>query len=190
MSVKIKKSEFQKLYNIACGTWQKKFTEKFKDFLFQEELEFDKEFLVEMRQACTEEQLRVFNEIFQDFKEKDWTKVINSFSDICKYLGEKELSMEDFKFLPEKQRRSAYGKYRLELLTTLCNNGVKVDFSNRNQEKFYNWFENKNGKWVFCTVGGSAYFSDCSVGHYFLEEKYTKWAADKFYDIYLDILSQ
>lgn len=50
--IKIKKTEFQKLYDIACSSWKTKFDDKLKKFLFIDHVEFDESFIQEMRTAC------------------------------------------------------------------------------------------------------------------------------------------
>ncbi len=76
MEIKIKKKEFQKLFNIACATWKPKLEEKLKPFIFEDEITFEESFFNDMRGACTEDQLKIFNVIFK----------------VCKQLKEKEES--------------------------------------------------------------------------------------------------
>ena len=187
MSIKIKKTEFKELYNIACTDWQTKFRNKFNSSIFEEELEFTEDFLQEMQNACNDKQLKVFNKIFKSFIKEDLYKV-SSFSKICEKLGVIEWSIEDFTFLPEEMITPQFNLYRLSILTTFFNRGVKVDFSNRNQRKYYNYWELKDGKCGLCGVISICDYSDLPFSCYFLDVKAAKYCAEKFYNICTGIL--
>jgi hypothetical protein len=84
-TIKIKKKEFQKLYDIACNQWQPIFQEKFKEFLFEDYIEFDESFLLKMQKACTDPQLKVFNVIFKPYLEEVIDLFsINTYKKVCK----------------------------------------------------------------------------------------------------------
>ena len=68
--VTIKKSDFKKLHDLACSNWKTKLTNFIaRDFLYSDTIDFNSDFVSDMRKACTPEQLVVFKEIFGDFEE-------------------------------------------------------------------------------------------------------------------------
>jgi len=80
--ITVKKSEFKKLHMLACTEWKEKLTKIIADgFLYSDTIDFTEDFVTEMRNACTKEQLIVFKEIFKDFdvlsvnkkyKDREW----------------------------------------------------------------------------------------------------------------------
>lgn len=113
---------------------------------------------------------------------------IGSYSDICKALSIKELSLRDFKQYGE-QANKLLAHHQLFNITKYYNRNGKIDFSNQNQRKYYNYWEFKNGRWVFCCVYYHGSVSFCSGGFYFLNEADAKLCSSLFYDIYVEVLT-
>ncbi len=185
-TIKIKKSEFQKLYNIACNTWKPKFEEKFKNFLFSDTIEFEKDFLEDMRKACTEDQLKVFNVIFKAYlKEENDLFNIKDYSELCKKYKIKELKISDFKFLPKEEQEKSLAYHQIKTIERIYN-GIDwvLDWSNTNQYKYYPYFVYKVGSSL--VFYGSDCDSICCSGQvaYFKDEKTSTFVGKTFIDIY------
>lgn len=126
----INKSDFKKLYDIACKDWKGKFNDKFKEQTFEDNLSFDESFLKEMKTACDEKQLKVFNKLFSEFIDtSDFTK-FNTYSKVCKELNEEELEESDFKFLYKDQRKRSLAQAKINQLERFFNGKFKKDWTN------------------------------------------------------------
>lgn len=172
-TIKIKKTKFQKLYNIACNTWQPIFQEKFKDFLFEDYIEFDKSFLLQMKIACTSPQLKVFNTIFKDYLQDDIDLFkINTYEKVCKQLKEKEESC-------------SYKK--IKQIEKLFNENWKKDFKNKKQYKHYPYFEMTSSGLVFSGSYFIIFFFSGQVA-YFKDQETSDFVGETFRDIYEELL--
>lgn len=180
--MKVSKKDFKKLYDIACDNWKKKFEAQFKDQLFEDELEFSEEFLDEMQQACNESQLKVFKKIFGDYVSNDIFKV-TKYSEVCKRLNEKELSISDFYHLHKDDREKALANAQIKQLERFFNKGWKVDLKDRNQHKYWPYFEITALGLVFdaSCCGDSSFYG--RVG-YFCSEKVSNHVGKNFIHIY------
>ncbi len=170
--IKIKKVEFQKLYDIACSTWQTKFNEKFKKFLFSDSdsIEFEESYLEEMQKACDTKQLKVFMTIFKgQIKESKIAKVI-PYKDICKHLDRPVLTMSHFSFLPENQRKKAFRANRIGNLQDYFNDGWVPNWKDGNERKWWPYFVKRAGSWAFHRSDFSVGSSAGRVGFYRIEE--------------------
>lgn len=184
--ITIEKSTFKELYNIACEEWQKKFNEKFKEFNFSDTLEFSKDFLIEMKRACTTDQLPVFNKIFSDLLTSDIFKV-TTYSEVCKRLNVAELTIEDFKMFPEHQREKLFNTHRIMNLEDFFNEGKKLDWLNTNIEKYFPYFKRESCGWLFRDSYYGYGSSDAVVGFYQNRET-SDHVGTYFLDIYRGVL--
>ena len=183
--IKIKKKEFQKLYNIACTTWKPKFDEKFKNFLFEDYIEFDESFLKQMESACTADQLKVFKVIFKEYLKKELDLFsFDTYSKICKELKEKEYTLKDFDFLPEEYREKQLVFSQIKQIEKFFNQEWKADFKNSSQYKYYPYFE-------FETSGGLRFVRSVSYGQsfhvqvfFYKSEGISNFVGKTFIDIY------
>jgi hypothetical protein len=119
--VEIKKSEFKKLYDVACESWKAKFDEKFKSQMFSDNLEIEESFISEMRKACTKEQLHIFNKIFKDSTADILS--VKTYSEVCKHLKEKEYTLEDFKMFDFKDATRLLAELKIQQLERFFNQG-------------------------------------------------------------------
>lgn len=92
---------------------------------------------------------------------------IKNYSDVCKELKLKELTTKDFDFLPKDQQEKALAFHQIKNIETLFNGDWKKDWNNRNQVKYYPYFENKvTGGWVFLSSSEYYYYSLGQVAFY------------------------
>jgi len=113
---------------------------------------------------------------------------IKTYSDVCKELGVKELTIKDFNFLPVNQRDRALANHQIENISELFNEGWKPNFSNYNEYKYYPYFERKSSGWVFSDCYCRSYLSDVSSAFYFKSSEIATYCGKQFIDIYSKIL--
>lgn len=183
--IQIKKSEFKKLYDVACNTWKSKFDEMLKPFAFDDTISFEKSLLSDMQKACTAEQLLIFLKIFKLFlpKESDLF-TITQYSEVCKRLKIKELTIKDFAFLSTKREQlKALATHQIGNIEKLFNGKCIKNWNDKNQPKHYPWFEKKASGWVVGGVLGGCYHSGAGVGYYH-DSKTARYCGETFIDIY------
>lgn len=110
------------------------------------------------------------------FKEKLIDR-INSLDDIYKELGRKKPTIDDYKHLPQIKRERALNTQYIDDSAECLNEGVIMDFTNRNQRKYYNYFERTSSGWVLSFVRFNCYGSAVGSGFYFKDEETSRFAA-------------
>lgn len=81
-----------------------------------------------------------------------------------------------------------YRRDMLKLITIIkainfIDNGNKewiIDFDNRNQTKYYPWFEKKSSGWLLYTVGVSSYSSDVPAGLFYCKRNTAKIISKRY----------
>lgn len=188
--ITIKKEKFKKLYDIACINWKSKFDEKFKNQVFSDTLDFDEDFLLEMKNACTSEQMPVFIKIFKKFLPTSVLDIIK-YSEVCKRLGEAEITLDNFINLPKLVNiKKLVAIARVDQLMRFFNGNGEVDFNNKNQNqrKWIPYFEKKSSGWVFCYSDYHFFVSFAWVGLYKDEETANHIGRNFLEEIYSDLL--
>jgi hypothetical protein len=104
---------------------------------------------------------------------EDLFSKIKTYKQVCKELGEKELTENDFNFLPKDRIKKVLAYYKLQQIAALFNLGWKEDWDNRNQLKYYCYFDmavSCGGLGVdcdsYCAHGSSVYFKDKKTAEY------------------------
>ncbi len=186
--ITIKKSEFQKLYNLACSSWKTKFDEKFKNQLFSEELELEEVFLEEMEKACNTDQLKVFKTIFKEYQKEDLFS-IKTYKEVCKKLKIKELTEKDFKQFGEDSKKML-AFHKIKNLERVFNEKWVANWSNTSQYRYYPYFYYKNGSLVDGSVVGCCSDPDRFYGGvaFYKDSKTAVFVGEHFKDIYLDLI--
>jgi hypothetical protein len=183
-TIKIKKTEFKKLYDLACDGWKTKFNTMLNKFVFSDEVEFEQNFMEEMKNACNPKQLKVFESIFKDHLPKNLFH-INTYSKVCKELGVKELKLADFSFLDLAFRKKALAQAKIQQLEKLFNGSWIKDWNNRNQRKHYPYFVYNGKSWSVGVCGFVCGYSYAAVGFY-LDERTARFVGETFIDMYQD----
>ena len=101
--------------------------------------------------------------------------------DILNYHGIDKCEFD--KCLPFLAKQEVAFKY-LKLLIEALNDGWKPDLTDRNQNKWYNWFRMENGEFVF---HGTDYIfgrMDVPSALYFKSEELAIYCKDNFMDLY------
>ncbi len=168
----IKKSDFKELYDTACTTWIKKLDDYLKPYQFSEFIEFSESFVKEMKGACDTKQRVIFDKIFKEFKSDSLFDRIKTYSDVCKELGEKEITCP-------------YQK--IKQIEKLFNGDWKKDWTNRSQYKYYPYFE-------YSTSSGFGFYSSLSPSYsfsggvaFYKDQETSDYVGKTFIDIYKEL---
>lgn len=74
---------------------------------------------------------------------------------------------------------------KLEYCIKAINEGWRPDWSNKNQYKYYNWFEFKNGGWFLFSAGGGDFtYSICGFAFYYQTKEKAEFGAKNFMQYY------
>lgn len=76
----------------------------------------------------------------------------------------------------------------IKKITKVYNQGVKIDFNDKTQRKYYLYFEKTLTGWVLHGVHGDRYTAFLGSGHYFTSEKNARDAYSKFKDVWDEYL--
>jgi len=85
---------------------------------------------------------------------------IRDYKDICEELGEKELTLKHFRSIPVYLKVRLLARTQLEQIAKLVNREYKVDWKNKDQYKWYPYFE-------FAVGRGLVFRISHGDGHYF-----------------------
>jgi hypothetical protein len=113
---------------------------------------------------------------------------IKNYSDVCKELKLKELTIKDFSFLPIDQQLKSLSFHKLKNIEKLFAGDWKLSWKDKNQRKWYPWFEDKGLPGL--GFGRSSYSVDYSSGAvaYFSSEEISDFIGKTFLDLYKGIL--
>jgi hypothetical protein len=69
--------------------------------------------------------------------DKNIISQVGSYEDACKLLGRTPLSLEQFGFLPENQRQSAFSSHKIETTIEALKQGREFDWNDTDQPKWF-----------------------------------------------------
>lgn len=138
--VSIKKTDFKKLYDIACSGWKTNFDDYLKPFMFSDSIDFKQDFINQMRKACTTDQLPVFNELFGELDKNAF--ISEASPDFLEDISEELFGHSDIMQIaysaanginrPDLNGKSIYFKSSVELVLHKTNSGgTVVEIKNR-----------------------------------------------------------
>lgn len=112
---------------------------------------------------------------------------VKTYGDVCKFLPIKELTIEDFDFLPEEQRLKSLNFHKLQNIAKLFNGTWKINWKDSKQEKWYPWFDTNSSGLVFGGSGCDRGYSYGTVA-YFPDRETSDYIGKTFLDLYKGIL--
>ena len=106
---------------------------------------------------------------------------IKSFEDACMYLGLSETGL-----LGNNTDKNVIAYIKLKTVIEALNDGWKPDFTDHdhNQNKYYNYFEVKDGLFVFCDVNYNYRYMTVPAALYLKNSELAMYAKDNFLDLY------
>lgn len=140
------------------------------------------------RIAICEEEMAKLKKIIKEpidyIKEK-----VNSYSEVCKLLNEKEYTLSDFNWLPEYLRKKMLVTTKINQIAKLFNGDWKLEILDSNQEKWFPYFDIKAG--VGLVFYGSSYGYYASVGQvvYLRDKRTSDYIGNSFIEIYREFYS-
>lgn len=155
----------------------------------KEKLVIDLETVIKLYSTASKELKTILESIFGIQKLSPNLKDrIKTYSDVCKELNIPYLGIERFEYLPSWQRKRALYTHYLENIVKLFNEDWKVDFKDKNQRKYYCYFERNSSGWRLDVVDSQYYGSDCGSGFYFKNKEDAEYVGKQFIDIFSEIL--
>jgi hypothetical protein len=120
---------------------------------------------------------------------------VKSYQDACGILGVTPLTIENFGFLPEAQRLSAFGHHKVQTIATVLNEGHEFDWNSYDREhwKWYPYFDMET--YEGAPAGSGFSFYGCVYGYAgtilgsrlaYKTEDLARYAGTQFLDDYRD----
>ena len=114
-------------------------------------------------------------------------ETVKTYKDVCLELNEKEYSLNDFLFLPEKYRIKHLTTIQLQQISRLFNGDWVINWTNTEQYKHFPYFQKSGSGWRF---SGSLCYYDTTDGSvvYYQTSKIATFVGKQFLKIYIDYL--
>lgn len=96
-------------------------------------------------------------------------------------------------FLPyenpsNKFERAINANVKIQKIAEVLNEGWSANFDNKNEYKYYPYFEKKSSGWFFSNVSFSDDYASMGFGLYFKSSELAKYAGEQFIEIYREYL--
>jgi hypothetical protein len=167
-NMKLTVTDAKRIIDLACVNWKEQLAREWgANIVLNKEIEISEEFYKTMRNACTEKQHELFDEIFgEDFD----IFSVTTYEEVCRYLKES---------IAYNHNNRIERTIKLDQIERFFNQGWKPDINNPNQKKWYPYFVNtSSGDLIFsgsdcysCFRGVVAYYKNKEisdhVGKYF-----------------------
>jgi len=111
---------------------------------------------------------------------------VQNYTHFCKILGIKEVTLKDFSFLPEYQRKQAVANSKIMSIVKHANEGWIPDFANSSEYKYLPYFQKNRSGWSLGGVVAYYYSSYFSVWLFYKSRELANQYINKFIDIYLE----
>ncbi len=181
----INKKDFKQLYDVACHDWKLEFDKYLTKYVFSDTIDFEMSFIEKMKNACTSEQLPIFEKVFKSFLPKDEFEGIVNYSSFCKISGLKEWYLYEFEDHIDPKKSLA--QEQLSQIEYYFGKNWKKDWNNKNQNKYAPYFDIINGRLVFLDSSDSC-FSTYGGAAYFKDKKTSDFVGNIFLSIYENLL--
>ena len=146
--------------------------------------------LIKKYEKATKTQQSVLIELFgEDFFEVKVTDRVKTFEDACEVVGISS-TIPDFSHFRKKLRKSMAAHYKLMIIAEALNEGWEPDWNDKNQYKYYPWFEVLSSGFGFSDSGYGCDLTLTDVGSRlcFKSRELSTYAGKQFNDIYNDYL--
>jgi len=123
----------------------------------------------------------------KDFFSTNITDRVKTWDDVLEISGKDENDILPYRNPINKQQRSQNALAKIQLITDVLNEGTVFDFNNRNQPKYYPYFEKTPSGWVLVSCS-RCYGSVAGAGQHFKSSELAMYAGNTFIDIYREYL--
>jgi hypothetical protein len=187
----IKKEAFKELFDMACSTWKPRLEEALKPYIFLETVEFTKQFVEEIKKACTKEQLEVFNKIFKDYPKDNNKFDVTTYKEVCKRINEPMIEVAShYGALDDTSvnQKKLVAWLKIQQLKKFFNGDWKENFNDINQQKWFPYFSKVDGDSRGFEGSACRNRSYPSVAAYYKDEATSNHIGktEEFADIYKD----
>lgn len=126
------------------------------------------------------------------FKESDITGKIKSYEDACKHLGLDPDEQLPYKKPSTKRQRVANARMNLDIIAEALQNGWSPDWNNRDEKKWWPWFEWKKSGFAFSLSDCDLWFTRSTVSSRlcFPTEAVSDFFGKQFIDLHNEVLTK
>lgn len=187
MKTTIDKKDLKEIYDIACSTWKPIIEKYAQRNPFGCSVDFTKEEVNKMIQACDKNQLPIVKKVFDI---QDLTTKIKSVEDACKFLGEDDEEVVALRSLQSiNLPRNIVAEQEMVVVTRAINDRHEFDWDDSNEYKYFTWwYLGKNFR--LCCVGNYCSTSSCSARLCFTTRENAEFASKQFKNIYKDFMNK
>jgi len=150
-------------------------------------LEIKKDAALEAYKNTSKEGRKLLEDLFGNYQFQLITERIKTFEDV---LEELNLSSIDFKVVCQHLKIDEVAYRKLRLIVQCLNEGWKPDFTDKNQEKYYPWFEVNDAGSAYALSSNAPSRANATVGSHlcFKSRELALYAGKTFDKIYTDYL--
>lgn len=116
--------------------------------------------------------------------------MIKTMEDIYRINGTTYEEVIPFKDPKNKDQTSTNADALIKQITKAYNQGIVLNWLDKQQPKYYLWFERTTGEWVLRDVCGDYCDAHLGSGHYFSADRLARDAYNKFKQIWDDYLPE
>lgn len=157
----------------------------------KKELKIDENTALKLYKTASNELKEILEQTFtKNFFNQKLSDKINNFEDILKLSNKTEKDIIPWLNPINKNQKSQNAVAKIQLITELFNGNNKIDFYNKNQIKYYLYWEKTALGWVLLCSGSCGYVARMGSGFYFINKEDALFCASKFKDIFIDYLPE
>ena len=189
MKQQIKRSNLKVIYENVCEDWKNIIKEHLL-WNSNDIIEVEDDIILKGYNEADNDQKTLIQKYFKINLPNDLTQIIKTWDDVLKYAGENNIEYVVPYVNPKnKQQKSLNALAKIYLIAEIFNEDWYSDWNNKNESKYYPYFEYKNDDWCFSGVGGHHWYC-CRSGSFahFKSNKIAEYVGKTFIDIYNDYI--
>ncbi len=109
---------------------------------------------------------------------------ITGYSELCKKTKTKELTIRDFSFLEENEQDKVFAFHQIKTIESVYNGDWIKDWTNRNQPKWYPWFNHMAHGGVALCGSLDYYYGSCGQVAYYKDKPTSDYVGRVYIEIY------
>lgn len=141
-------------------------------------LEIEKRNAIQAYKAADKKGKELLSTLFKDIKlEEDLIDILNNFDDV---LTHNNIFSYDWNNMTRLLTKRQIGFLKVDIIISTFNEGWEPDFDDRNQAKYYVWFEKRSSGWSVYDVFYPDVLSCLPAGFYFKDRSLALCVTNKF----------
>jgi len=121
---------------------------------------------------------------------KGITDRIKTWEDVCEELDIDPVDSLPYKKAKTKTEKSINAFFKIQKISEVLNEDVEIDFDNKNQTKYYPYFEKQRLGWRACSCNCYSGYGYVGFGFYYTTSEKALYAGNQFIDIYSEYLPE